>query len=81
MGLPRKPWEDPKDYKEGGEGVYNEEGGEERAQRNLRRFVEEHVVGVSPWKEGKKVETLGGGSVWWEYKDGKQLVSADTRRK
>lgn len=54
--------------------MYDNEGGEERAQRNLRRFVEEHVIGVSPWKEKEKVQTLSGDEVWWEFKDGKRMV-------
>lgn len=68
MSLPRKPWE-------------NKEGqgeDEERAKENLRRFVEAHVVPVSPWKEGVKVETLAGGEIWWEEKDGKRVVSLRT---
>jgi hypothetical protein len=72
MGLPRKPWEDPAD---GGKGVYDEAGGEDKAQRNLRRFVEAHVVGVSPWEKGQKTMTLEGGEIWWEEKGGKKLVS------
>ena len=73
--LPRKPWEDPKDYEELGEAAYTGSDGEDRAHRNLRRFVEAHVVPVSPWKEGEKVESVGGGNVWWESKDGKKTVS------
>jgi hypothetical protein len=72
MGLPRKPWEDPAD---GGKGVYDEAGGEDKAQRNLRRFVEAHVVGVSPWEKGQKTKTLEGGEIWWEEKGGKKVVS------
>ena len=72
--LPRKPWEDPKDYETLGESAYEGAGGEGRAQRNLRRFVEAHVIPVSPWDEGKKVESIGGGKVWWETKDDKKIV-------
>jgi hypothetical protein len=75
MALPRKPWEDPKDYENLGADAYEGEPGEERAQKNLRRFVEAHVVPVSPWKEGEKVDTLTGGKVWWETKDGAKVVS------
>ena len=70
MGLPRKPWEGPDE----GMGMGNRDGkggegeGMEEAQKNLRRFVEAHVVPVSPWEEGVKVATLGGrGEVWWEW--------------
>lgn len=75
MGLPRKPWEDPEDYDKLGADAYEGPEGEGRAQNNLRRFVEAHVVPVSPWKEGEKVKTLAGGEVWWEGKDGVKYVS------
>jgi hypothetical protein len=68
--LPRKPWEDPRD----GVNAYEGEEGEERAHRNLRRFVEEHVVPQSPWKEEEKVETVGGGQLWWKEKDGVRRI-------
>ena len=72
--LPRKPWESPKDYEELGTNAYAGSDGEDRAHRNLRRFVEAHVIPVSPWKEGERVESVGGGKVWWESHDGKKLV-------
>ena len=72
--LPRKPWEDPKDYEELGANAYGGSDGENRANGNLRRFVEAHIVPVSPWSEGEKVDTVGGGKVWWESKDGKKTV-------
>ena len=72
--LPRKPWEDPEDYSALGEKAYEGQSGENRAHRNLRRFSEAHIVPVSPWKEGEKVETLGGGKVWWESRDGDRIV-------
>ena len=74
--LPRKPWEDPREYGALGQGAYEGEGGEDRAHQNLRRFVEAHVVPVSPWAEGEKVETLGGQKLWWEKCDGKKRVSS-----
>lgn len=73
--LPRKPWEDPKDYDKLGANAYGGQGGEERAQNNLRKFVEAHIVPASPWSEGEKVDTLGGNKVWWEMKDGTKMVS------
>ena len=73
--LPRKPWEDPEDYNQLGAKAYEGQGGEDRAQRNLRRFVEAHIVPVSPWKEGEKADSIGGGKLWWEEKDGKKMVS------
>lgn len=73
--LPRKPWEDPTDYAELGKQAYTGQSGEDRAARNLRRFVEAHIVPENPWLEGQKVETLDGGMVWWEKKDGVMMVS------
>ncbi len=72
--LPRKPWEDPRDYAELGASAYHGDEGEDRAQRNMRRFAEAHVVPASPWEEGVKVETMGGRTLWWEKKDGKAVV-------
>ncbi|EXJ56401.1 hypothetical protein A1O7_06744 [Cladophialophora yegresii CBS 114405] len=70
QALPRKPWED----RPGDEGVsaqYNED----KAAENLQRFVEEHVVPVSPWREGEKIKTLGGQELWWERNsDGERVV-------
>ena len=73
--LPRKPWEDSKDYETMGESAYTGSAGEDRAHRNLRRFTEAHVVPVSPWKEGEKMKSVGGGELWWETRDGKKTVS------
>ena len=72
--LPRKPWEDPEDYDQLGANAYKGQSGEDRAQSNLRRFVEAHAVPVSPWKEGEKTDSVGGGKLWWEEKDGKRMV-------
>ena len=73
--LPRKPWEDPEDYNAMGAEAYKGGEGEDRATRNLRRFVEAHTIPVSPWKEGEKVQSLRGETIWWETKDGKKIVS------
>ena len=74
--LPRKPWEDPRDYGRLGADAYEGEDGQERAQRNLRRFVEAHIVPKSPWDAGERVRALDGGDgeVWWEDKDGVKVV-------
>ena len=72
--LPRKPWEDPEDYQRLGIEAYAGDDGQNRAQENLRRFVEAHIVPSSPWIEGDKVKTLAGNEIWWESKDGKQYV-------
>lgn len=74
--LPRKPWEDPSDYDKLGVDAYEGDDGRERAQKNIRRFVEAHVVPESPWNEGVKVKTLGSDNteIWWEEKDGNKMV-------
>lgn len=72
--LPRKPWEDPRDYQALGEQAYDGQAGEDRAHKNLRRFVEAHVIPSSPWKEGEKVQSVAGGTLWWEKRDGKAFV-------
>lgn len=74
--LPRKPWESPTDYSTFGASAYEGQSGIDRAQQNLQRFVEQHIVGKSPWKEGEKVETLGGDSVWFESRNGVKYVSS-----
>jgi hypothetical protein len=72
QSLPRKPWEDRPEDRSDVSAARNED----KAAENLRRFVEEHVVPISPWKEGKegKIKTLGGQQVWWEKQDGKKVV-------
>ncbi|KAF2756679.1 hypothetical protein EJ05DRAFT_502173 [Pseudovirgaria hyperparasitica] len=73
--LPRKPWENPGDYGTYGSDAYSGQSGEDRAQANLRKFVEAHVVPVSPWTEGEKVKTLAGNEIWWEVRDGKKIIN------
>ena len=75
MALPRKPWEDPKQYNTLGAEAYEGPDGEERARKNMLRFVEAHIVPVSPWRQGQKVKTLGGDEIWWDNKDGVKTVS------
>ena len=72
--LKHKPWEDPKDYEAFGTIAYDGGPGEDRAHKNLRRFVEAHIVPQSPWEEGQKVKTLAGDEIWYEIKDGKKKV-------
>tara|TARA_R110002003_G_scaffold589_7_gene20597 strand:+ start:5666 stop:6340 length:675 start_codon:yes stop_codon:yes gene_type:complete len=74
-GLKRKPWEEPEDYDSFGANAYEGSAGEDRARKNLERFVQRHIVPESPWEEGKKVKTLAGNEVWWESKDGQKRVS------
>ncbi|KAF4454948.1 hypothetical protein F53441_2605 [Fusarium austroafricanum] len=75
--LPRKPWEQPADYNTFGADAYEGEGGQDRAKENMRRFVEAHLVPVSPWEKGEKCKTLGGKEVWWEEKEGRKVVMPD----
>ena len=72
--LPRKPWEDPQEYAALGADAYAGKDGESRAERNMRRFTEAHIVPASPWEEGEKLQSMGGGTLWWESRDGKQVV-------
>jgi hypothetical protein len=72
--LPRKPWEDPREYAALGADAYAGKDGEDRASRNMRRFTEAHIVPVSPWKEGEKMQSMGGGTLWWEKRDGRAVV-------
>jgi hypothetical protein len=73
--LPRKPWEDPRDYGALGPNAYEGEDGQDRAHRNLRHFVEAHMVPVSPWPEGKNAKAIGDDqTIWWEEKNGVKLI-------
>ncbi len=60
--------------------AYEGTSGEDRASKNLRRFAEAHIVPASPWKEGEKVESMGGGQLWWENKDGNKVVRMGARQ-
>ncbi|ORY57175.1 uncharacterized protein BCR38DRAFT_354829 [Pseudomassariella vexata] len=76
--LPRKPWEDPRDYEALGANAYEGGDGQDRAQKNLRRFVEAHVVPMSPWPEKEKIKTiLGDREIWWEKRDGARVIQPD----
>ncbi|KAJ5528169.1 hypothetical protein N7513_012328 [Penicillium frequentans] len=75
QALPRKPWEDPEDYaKYGDVNAYEGQDGQDRAKRNLERFVEAHLVPVSPWKEGEEVETLRGEKLKWTREGDKIFI-------
>ncbi|KOS21581.1 FAS1 domain-containing protein [Escovopsis weberi] len=91
--MPRKPWESPADYAAHGASAYAGPGGRARADDNVRRFVEAHVVavpgaasegaaagmgdGAAGWAEGVRAETLVGRAVWWETRDGARVVMPD----
>ncbi|RAL03572.1 uncharacterized protein BO80DRAFT_500355 [Aspergillus ibericus CBS 121593] len=73
--LPRKPWENPEDYERFGEvGAYEGDEGQERAKRNLERFVQAHVVTGSPWREGEEGRTLAGDRLRWERVEDKIYI-------
>lgn len=72
--LPRKPWEDAADYDKLGANAYAGQDGTDRANENMRRWLEGHVVPRSPWSVGEKVKTQAGNEVWWEEKDGKRVI-------
>ena len=58
--------------------AYEGSGGKERADENLRRFVEAHLVTQSPWPSGDKAKTVAGRVVWWEEREGgKRVVMPD----
>ncbi|KAF8424603.1 hypothetical protein EV426DRAFT_83778 [Tirmania nivea] len=83
--LPRKPWEDPHDEEEASaQGtlpaeLYRGDSGEDRAASNLRKFVEAHLIGISPWQKGKanQVTTLQGKTLWWEEEEGVRKIYPD----
>jgi hypothetical protein len=82
--LPHKPWEDPADYDGLGTNAYEGDDGRDRAQKNLQRFVEAHLVTTSPWVEGEeggKTKTVEGEGkareLWWVKKDGKKIIMPD----
>ncbi len=75
QALPRKPWENPEDYKKFGEvNAYEGQDGQDRATRNLQRFVEAHLIPVSPWRVGEEVETLAGEKLKWTKEGDKIFV-------
>ncbi|KAF7714365.1 Uncharacterized protein PECH_001930 [Penicillium ucsense] len=74
QSLPRKPWEDPEEYAKLGEvNAYEGNDGKERARDNLRRFVENHIVPVSPWPADEEVESLAGKKLKWT-KEGDKII-------
>lgn len=74
LGLSLKPWEDSNDYVNFGAKAYDGNAGDDRADQNLRMFVETHILPISPWNEGVKVKTLSGKECWWQIKDGVRKV-------
>ncbi|KAJ6128052.1 hypothetical protein N7471_009269 [Penicillium samsonianum] len=75
QALPRKPWENPEDYKKFGEvNAYEGQDGQDRAKRNLQRFVEAHLIPTSPWRVGEEVETLAGEKLKWTKEGDKIFI-------
>ncbi|RDA85947.1 hypothetical protein CP532_0821 [Ophiocordyceps camponoti-leonardi (nom. inval.)] len=64
--LPRKPWEDAADYESLGSNAYEGDQGRQRADRNLARFVDAHLVPRSPWPQNTRVRSRAGRELWWE---------------
>ncbi|KAK2601673.1 hypothetical protein QQS21_004747 [Conoideocrella luteorostrata] len=75
--LPRKPWESQHDYNTFGSQAYDGSGGQDRANKNIEKFVKAHLVTTSPWKEGEKGKTLLGKEIWWEEREGKRVILPD----
>ncbi|PTB68748.1 hypothetical protein BBK36DRAFT_1156997 [Trichoderma citrinoviride] len=78
--LPQKPWENTDDYKTFGEQAYDGSGGKDRADENMMRFVQAHLVigQSSPWEAGVKAKTAAGKEVWWEDRgEEKRVVMPD----
>jgi hypothetical protein len=71
--LGRKPWENKDDYTSLGADAYAGQDGKDRADANLKTFVEEHIVPANTLKDGEKVQTLSGKTIWLE-KNGDNVV-------
>jgi isopentenyl diphosphate isomerase/L-lactate dehydrogenase-like FMN-dependent dehydrogenase len=71
--MSRKPWESAEDYNMLGAEAYSGDVGQKRADDNLKRFTENHIVPVKTWKDGEKVQTMSGKTLWLE-KQGDELM-------
>ncbi|GKZ25649.1 hypothetical protein AbraCBS73388_001293 [Aspergillus brasiliensis] len=75
QNLPRKPWENPEDYERFGQAeAYEGDEGQDRARKNLERFVQAHVVVGSPWGEGDEGVTLAGEKLRWRREGDKIYI-------
>jgi hypothetical protein len=55
--------------------------GTQRANKNLRKFVERQIVSLQgEWRENERIKTVGGKQVWWETKGDGKIVSFVTKR-
>jgi hypothetical protein len=72
QALPQKPWENKSDYEAHGASAYSGDVGSQRADDNLRQFVERHLVTLGPgnhaWAAGEhgKRKTTAGTDIWYE---------------
>jgi hypothetical protein len=76
--LGRKPWERMDDYSSLGADAYSGKDGKDRADANLKTFVEEHIVPANALRDGEKVQTLSGKTIWLE-KDGDNVMVCHPR--
>jgi hypothetical protein len=67
--LQRKPWETLNDFETFGQKPYEGDDGKERADKNLKRFVKEHVLDTGFMSENTAVKNLNGGSVWYDVEN------------
>ncbi|KAI1001665.1 hypothetical protein K3495_g6536 [Podosphaera aphanis] len=74
MSLPQKPWETVHEYNTLGKKAYEGTLGRDRAQKNIRNFVEAHILPLRPWREGEKARNLAGNEYWWEVKNGIKMI-------
>lgn len=66
------------DYQDVGANAYDGDKGQERADENIKKFVEGHIVDAKEWKEGDEAKTLDGAEVWLEKKGDGLTVSDDS---
>ena len=64
--MSRKPWETTEDYNTLGAEAYSGDVGQKRADDNLKRFAENHIVPVKTWKDGERAQTMSGKTLWLE---------------
>ncbi|KAK8064759.1 fas1 domain-containing protein [Apiospora phragmitis] len=80
LGDPSQNSTDARDYETfGTAAAYEGDEGRDRAQKNLKKFAEAHVLPVSPWREGEKAKSLltGDKEIWWMNKEGKKVIHPD----
>lgn len=72
--MPRKPWEDKNDEpsrsRKGSMDALLDKETEDKAWKNIEKFVGRHLVTKHPINEGEQLQTLVGTSVFYEVKNG-----------